>query len=279
HVVDMECVGGKISTDSPNGQQMSYYNYILGDEKSKWAGYVPIYNEVIRHDIYNGIDQRLYFDGSYMRYDFIVAPNSNSQDIILRYNGAKGVSINPNGELVLQTSIGDVVQQKLYAYQIVGNEKKQVECSFVSKTEGNIGFKLENYDRTKPLVIDPLLYSTFIGGGDMDEANKIVLDLDNNPIIVGTTKSTNLPTHVGSYDMDSQGQNDVFVAKFTSDLSDLIFCTYYGGSSFDFATACAVDIVGSVIFGGRTFSNNLPHKNGEFDNTHSGARNRGRSGK
>lgn len=80
-----------------------------------------------------------------------------------------------------------------------------------------------------------------------------------------------MPTHVGSYEMNNKGLIDVYVAKFNSDLSDLIFCTYYGGDRDDFAFAGAIDNAGNVIFGGKTFSHTLPHTNVEFNNTYSGS--------
>lgn len=269
-VIDMKCVGSNVSNDNPNGLQKTYYNYIIGQDKSKWASNVPVYNEIIRKEVYNGIDERLYFDGNYLRYDYIIAPNGNPLDIQLSFNGSKGININSDGELVIKTSIGDVVQQKLFAYQVIGNEKKQVECSFISKPGGKIGFTLENYDHSKPLTIDPLVYSTFLGGADTDYGIKVVLDLASNVIATGHTRSANFPTQIGSYDRTIDGERDAYVAKFNQDLSDLIFCTYYGGTRDDFVKSCAVDEAGYVVVCGYTFSNNLPCNTPDYDPTYNG---------
>ncbi len=268
NVIDMVCVGGNATAEAPNGLQKSYYNYIIGNDKSKWAGYVPAFSDITRQNVYRGIDERLYFEDGYMRYDFIIAPGGNPHDIMLGFKGAKGVRINSNGELVLQTSIGDVVQQKLFAYQMSGREKQQVQCTFVEKPGGKIGFQLANYDRTKPLVIDPLVYSSFIGGADYDNCIKIVLDAGGNPIITGITKSTNFPVLLGSYDQMYDGKEDCFVAKFNTDLSNLIFCTYYGGALDDKAKSCVVDGIGNVVICGMTFSANLPNINVGYDQSY-----------
>ncbi|MBI3259637.1 MAG: T9SS type A sorting domain-containing protein [Ignavibacteriae bacterium] len=265
NVVDVGCTGGKTFANTPLGKQKSYYNYFIGNDKSKWASFVPAYNEVILKEIYKGIDERLYFENGYMRYDFMIAPHGNTKDIAMSFKGAKGVNVNPNGELVIHTSIGDILQQKLYAYQMNGNDRKKVECSFVVKSNNKIGFSVGNYDYSKPLVIDPLLYSTFLGGAGDEEGGKIVLDLSNNVIVTGSTYSSNFPTQLGSYDRTIDGGSDAYVAKFTSDLSDLMFCTYYGGTLDDIAKSCAVDAAGYIVFCGNTFSNNLPNKNVEFD--------------
>lgn len=63
--------------------------------------------------------------------------------------------------------------------------KKQISCSFVPKSNGNVGFNVDSYDKSKPLIIDPLLYSTFMAVGDIDEGNDVMLDYENNVIVVG----------------------------------------------------------------------------------------------
>lgn len=267
NVVDMECVGSSISVGNPIGLQNTYYNYFIGNDKSKWASYVPTYSELVLKEIYKGIDQRMYFEEGYIRYDFIVAPNGNVKDILMNFKGTKGVKINSKGELVLHTSIGDVVQQKLYAYQMNGNSRQKVDCSFFLKSEGKVGFTVKNYDNSKELVIDPLMYATFLGGSGEDEGRKVVLDYSNNVIVTGFTSSTNFPVQEGSYDRTIDGGYDAYVAKFNPDLSNLLFCTFYGGTLDDFSKSCAVEQNGNIVFCGFSKSNNLPNSNKgvEFD--------------
>ncbi|MBI3259638.1 MAG: T9SS type A sorting domain-containing protein, partial [Ignavibacteriae bacterium] len=271
HVVDMICEGGTIANDIPGNVQKSYYNYIIGNDKSKWASFVPAFNEIIRHDIYSGIDQRLYFENGYIRYDFIVAPNAKTEDIVLSFKGAKGMNINSKGELVLQTSVGDVIQQKLYAYQMNGIEKQKVECSFEMKSNGKVGFRLAGYDKTKQIVIDPLLYSTFLGSSSIDKGNKLVVDRAGNAIVVGVVWGTNYPVHQGSYRRSLAGLSDVFITKFTPDLSEIIFSTYFGGLFTDEATSCALDAPENIIFGGTTSSRDIPQLLDDYDHVLGGS--------
>jgi hypothetical protein len=204
-----------------------------------------------------------------MRYDFIIAPNGNPKDIVLNFKGTNGVSINANGELVLRTAIGDVVQQKLYAYQIIDNVKKQVQCSFVM-SHGKVGFQLEKYDHTKAITIDPLIYSSYFGGNEIDQGRKVVLDSDGNVIVVGNTRGGIFPVQAGSYSRNYSGEWEGYVAKFNPTLSDLVFCTYFGGNGVDWVTSCAVDGGDNIVFCGLTSSSDLPNNTTEFDRTYNG---------
>ncbi|MFN8359275.1 MAG: T9SS type A sorting domain-containing protein [Candidatus Kapaibacterium sp.] len=264
NVVDMEFVGGTTPSDAPSALQTTYHNYFIGTDSTKWASHVPLYGEVTRRDIYKGIDARLYFDGGYMRYDFNVGVSSDPSQITMKFSGAQGTRINESGELVLKTSIGDVVHQKLLAYQFVNGEKKAIECRFIAKgNKDTYGFIVGNYDKAKPLVIDPIVYSTYIGGSKMDSGNDIGFDPNGDVVIVGTTTSTvaeRFPVKNGIYPTFTP-PTDAFVTKFKADLSDIIFSTYYGSSTnpgvtqgADEATCCAVDkLDGSITFGGYTF--------------------------
>ncbi|MBK9247607.1 MAG: SBBP repeat-containing protein [Ignavibacteria bacterium] len=259
HVVDMEFVGGNSPHDAPNHLQSAYFNYFIETDKSKWASNVPLFGEVTRREIYKGIDARLYFDGGYMRYDFNVGVSSNPNDIAIKLSGAQATKINSNGELVLKTSVGEVVHQKLFAYQEVNGERIKIECAFIPKGKNTYGFQLSSYDRSKPLVIDPILYSTYLGGSNADYGRDVGFDPDGNVVAVGTTMSTvndRFPIKDGPYNL-LRAPSDVYVTKLKADLSDVIFSTYYGSSAAGLATGndegtcCAVDnITGVIAFGG-----------------------------
>ncbi|MFN8359273.1 MAG: T9SS type A sorting domain-containing protein [Candidatus Kapaibacterium sp.] len=261
HVVDMELVGSTTPTDAPTMLQNAYHNYYVGADPSKWATNVPLYGELLRQNVYPGIDLRLYFDGGFLRYDFNVGVSAHPENIVLRFTGAESTSINAQGEVVLQTSVGEVVQQKLYAYQEVNGVKRQIECSFVETGAHSYSFRLASYDRSKPLIIDPLLYSTYLGGQQTDEGMDIGFDPVGDVVVVGTTFSSNaegFPNDNG-VQRTLNAPSDAFVTKFKADLSGIIFSTFYGsaagngGTGHDFASSCAVDkITGTITFAGKT---------------------------
>jgi len=111
------------------------------------------------------------------------------------------------------------------------------------------GFKVENYDKKRPLVIDPLLASTFIGGGDWDEGYSIALDGSGNVYVTGCTQSSDFPTITNP---------DVFISKLDSNLGNLEASTFIVGEGDDIGHSIALDGAGDVYVTGETSSTDYP---------------------
>jgi hypothetical protein len=90
-------------------------NYFIGNDPENWYANVPTYRELVYRDIYPNIDLRLYGDGGMLRYDFVVNPGATPEAIALAYNGIDSLSI-IDGELVIGTAFGDIVQSQPYIY-------------------------------------------------------------------------------------------------------------------------------------------------------------------
>src|SRR5690606_22090758 len=104
-----------------------------------------------------------------LEYDFVVAPGANPSQIRMAFKGMNGLQVNGKGQLVLKTDGGDLVQKKPLIYQEINGVRKEVAGSYVMHGKDQVGFRVANYDASKPLVIDPVLvYSTYIGGNDRD---------------------------------------------------------------------------------------------------------------
>ena len=101
-----------------------------------------------------------------------------------------------------------------------------------------------------------LVYSTYLGGSGLDEANGIDIDASGNAYITGVTASTNFPT-LGAYQTLAGGGDDVFVTKLNASGSGLVYSTYLGGTDDDESLAIAVDGPGSAYVTGATFSSNF----------------------
>jgi hypothetical protein len=114
-------------------------------------------------------------------------------------------------------------------------------------------------------------WSTFLGGHVSEQAVAIELDAAGNPIVVGYTSSTDFPTTAGSYQSNLAGGLDVFVTKLKSSGSGLVWSTFVGGSSYDYAYDAALSPEGDVLIAGATSSSNFPTTEGAYDTSSNGA--------
>jgi uncharacterized protein (TIGR03437 family) len=101
-----------------------------------------------------------------------------------------------------------------------------------------------------------LIFSTYLGGANSDQAFAITLDLNSNIYIAGSTSSLNFKTK-NPLQAIYRGGTDVFISKIKSDGSDLLYSTYLGGSSFDEAYGISVDSGGNAYVAGSTSSNDF----------------------
>jgi hypothetical protein len=250
-------------------KQEGYYNYLIGNDPSKHASYVGLYKEAIVKNVYKGIDLRYYFDKGYLRYDFLVQPGADPAQIRFSLEGEDKEYLK-NGALCYTTRFGEVQMQDLYVYQ--QNDKKQVQAKFTQQN-GAWQFQLSAYDKTQALIIDPLIYSTYIGGTSYDYGYAIAIDNTGNAYITGNTTSTNYDTTAGAFQTIYGGGlqgGDVFVTKLNSMGTALIYSTYIGGSDEDLGIAIAVDDLGNVYITGETTSNDYDTTQGAFQTTFGG---------
>jgi hypothetical protein len=116
----------------------AYYNYMIGNDKTKWASNVGLYKDVRVKSIYSGIDLRYYFDNGSIRYDYLVNTGASIDAIKMNMKGSDKVSINKEGELVFNTRFGEVKQQKLVSYQKIRGQKIIIESKFQILSDENV---------------------------------------------------------------------------------------------------------------------------------------------
>lgn len=243
-------------------KRITAWNFLEGRNRASWFKSIPAYSEVHAHSEVAGAEIRYYFDRGLPRYDIRLAPGTNPAAIAMQVTGADGVRVLPDGNLRIETAIGLIEERGLVAYQGDGAAKVRVPCRMLCQGD-TIRFSVEGYDHKKPLVIDPLIFGTYLGGTAWDRINAEALDASGNVVVAGQTASANFPTTLGSYSQTFNGGNptngtDAFVAKLTPDGKSLLFGTYLGGSGNDEARGVAVDATGNIIVIGSTASANFP---------------------
>jgi hypothetical protein len=271
HVVRALLQGANVHANAiAKGQRDGYYNYFIGNNSATWASFVGLYDMVTMQGVYPGIDIRYYYDGGQLRYDYRVAASADPSQVRFRLEGVDGYQINAEGELLIKTSLGEVRHGKLRAYQQTSNREQAVTCRFESLPDGTIGIKATSYDKAKPLIIDPLVYSTFIGGSSagLEEGNDIAIDNNSNSYIIGTTLATNYPTTTGAYDVSHNGNWDVFVTRLDANGSALVYSTFLGGSNLDHGNSIALNGEYAYLTG-YTASDDYPTTSGAYDQSRS----------
>jgi hypothetical protein len=253
-------------------QQATKSNYFIGNDSRQWHTGVSHYARVRVEGVYPGVDLLYHGNQRQLEYDLVIAPGADPGRIRLAFRGADAIAIGAQGELILHTASGDLVQLAPTVYQEAGERRQRVEGHYVllapPAVKGGakgayheVGFAVGRYDRARPLIIDPVLvYSTFLGGSGFDQGNDIAVDGAGNAYVTGYTDSTILPgVTAGSIQpANGGGGNDVFVTKINATGTAIVFSTFLGGSGTDQARGIAVDGAGNAYLTGLTDSTTFP---------------------
>ncbi len=246
---------------APRGEQRlaTISNYFIGNDPSKWCTDVPNFGRVVYPGVLPGVDLVYHGEEGQLEYDFIVAPGADSGKIAMEVSGARELSLTSTGELAIHTEHGVLVQPRPRVYQHeTSGERKEVAAGYRLMGESSVGFAVASYDRSRELVIDPVLqYSTYLGGAGTDAANRIAVDTAGSAYVTGYTESVNFPTQ-NPFQPAAAALRDVFVAKLSAAGTSLVYATYLGGSQIDSGGGIAVDAAGSAYVTGSTGSANFP---------------------
>jgi len=238
----------------------SISNYFIGNARSKWITDVPNYRKVRASGIYPGTDLVYYGDGHKLEYDLVVHAGANPRSIWLTFEGAVNLNTDREGNLLIGTRLGTIVQRKPRVYQEINGERIEIRASY-SIRAGKVGFALAKFDRKRDLVIDPVLeYSTYLGGTGGDWGYGIAVNAGGEAYITGYTNSTDFPVTSGTY----HGSQDAFVARLNAAGSSLMYSTYVGGAQNDQANGIAIDSSGAAYITGYTASKDFPTTPGAY---------------
>lgn len=240
-------------------------NYLIGSVPEQWRRKKPSYSKIAYQSIYPGIDIIYRGTEGTIHYDFRVAANADAGQIQFKFEGADKIEIDAVGDLVLHLGERQIIQRKPTAYQTVNGVYYPVAVRYLLGANHQVAFEVGNYDRTKPLVIQPVMvYSTYFGGSAPEQSAGIALDRFGNQYLVGSTLSTDFPGAQNPLSEDGLTNRDVYVAKFKAVSGELEYITYLGGESDDEAAGIAVDKDGYVYVTGTTKSDDFPTTPGSF---------------
>jgi gliding motility-associated-like protein len=286
HAYKMEFMGCQQAEITESKIQKHYYNYFLGTDSSRWKTNIHPALALDYKELYKGIDLHLSSEESNLKYDFIVAPNADPNQIKLKFEGVDKLSIARNGSLVIYTSIGEVKELKPVVYQYINDQKQTVPCSYTLH-KNVVGFEFpKGYDQSATLIIDPTVVFCTFSGSTMDHWGfTATYDAAGN-MYTGGFVSNSTTTTIGSYPVTLGAFQSVFgggtttsgsgystdmgIMKISSDGTTKIYATYIGGNDNDQPHSMVVDKANNLVIAGRTYSNNYPTSPTAFDRIYNG---------
>lgn len=245
----------------PFGLLKSYYNFFLGSDPSAWAVRAAAYAGIMYAGVYPGIDLKITSAGQHLKYDFVVEPGGDPSQIQLQYCGADKLTLE-NGNLIIQTSVGTLVEKRPYVYQEIEGKRREVVSRYILiEDRMHFDFPL-GYDSCYALVIDPLLIFSTFSGSTADNWGSTATPGENgnlysSGIMRGALGGT-FPATPGAFQTFYAGGYDVALLKYDSTGSQLLYASYLGGSSNETPHSMVMDTNGDLLVFGTTSSLNFP---------------------
>jgi gliding motility-associated-like protein len=272
HAVFVDFVGVRATEPAGELRQAAYHNYFVGNDPHRWAGHVPLYSEVRYAGLYPGTSLRYHGTASgELEYDFELAPGASPATIGLRYRGAAGLRLLEDGSLLVQTTVGDVREQRPVAYQpTAAGGRQAVPCRY-TLAGTTVGFALPaGYDATRPLIIDPVVAATYTRATADQYAMAATYDAAGNAYSSGYSFGSGYPASPGAYQTTSRGSTEGIIQKFNPQCTSLFYATFLGGNSDDRVIAMRVSAAGELYALTSTFSTNFPATSGSLSTTAGG---------
>jgi CHU_C Type IX secretion signal domain/PKD domain len=278
--VSVSFLGSKTPVVRSTGKSATYYNYFLNSNPAMWGTKAHAYDEIIYENFYEGISMRVYSEGPNAKYDWIVQPEVDVQQIQWQYNGVDSLYLN-HGSIYATTNLADIIENKPTAYQVINGVRYKVQVSF-TLTNNTLSYQFKNgYDPCYELVIDPLLIFSTYSGATADNwgssatpgergtlfSTGVVLDVYSAG---GQIRTGQLSETTSSFQVDNAGGFDIAVFKYDSTGTQLLWATYLGGSANESPHSLLMNNSEELLVLGTTSSANFPVSTNAFSKNFTG---------
>ncbi|MCI1188252.1 gliding motility-associated C-terminal domain-containing protein [Hymenobacter sp. DH14] len=263
HALALRFAGAAPATIIAEARTAEHRSYFLGHDPAHWAADVPAYRALRYDGLWPGISARLYESPTQqLEYDFVLAPGADATAIGLRHEGADGVKLDDGGNLVVQTSVGTVVEHAPQAWQTdAAGHRRAVPCHY-ALANGTVQFALGQYDHSRALVIDPVVvFASYTGSAANNWGFTATYDPAGNLYSGGIAFEVGYPTTAGAFQTSFKELVDIAIIKFDTHVSGppaRVWATYLGGSSADFPASLVVNSRGELLVLGTSGSNDYP---------------------
>jgi hypothetical protein len=254
HRIDVKFVNAKTQIEViPESKSLIVENY-FGEQYGNGITNIPTFEKITCKNIYPNIDWVLYSKNGKLKYDLILHPGANKNDITFQITGTDEAHLVDATHMQISSPLGEINDKGLFCFEKESAEK--INAAFIL-SNNYLKFEIDNYNPLDTLIVDPELdWSTFYGGFGEDAVNGIDVDTDGNIYITGYTSSSNAMAHLGYHNSYQGGFFDAYVAKL-SPAGNRIWGTYFGGNKGDYGTELVIDKNNKIYVTGFTFSNNF----------------------
>ncbi|HVM95305.1 MAG TPA: SBBP repeat-containing protein, partial [Candidatus Acidoferrales bacterium] len=231
---------------SAHDEQPGKTHYYIGNDPAHWHTNVANFARVEYDDVYPGVNLVYYGNQGELEHDFVVMPGADPRAIELAFDSADQVHLDSAGNLVVQATEQPVMLRAPLIYQDVDGVRTAVGGGYELRGAHSAGFRVAAYDRSRPLVVDPVLvYSTYLGANDGNFGFGLAVDRDGNAYVTGFTGLMG------------------FIVKVNFNGSDFVYLTFFGGSDCpnqvcNTGGAVAIDDMRNAYIAGNTSASDFP---------------------
>lgn len=252
--------------------------YYIGNDPAKWQKNVPNFGRVQYHQLYPGVDLSFYGSQGKLENDFVIAAGADAARVQLKVDGAQKTYVDSQGNLVMATASGDVRLLKPRAYQTINGQQHEVAAEY-RVAKNRVTFALGAYDRSRELVIDPVIdYMTYVTEAAAVTVKGVAVNSNGNTFILGSSAvNTFSPAPTQTYNSlcGASGTtactgSQSFVLELSADSAtatpstagpagvNAVELVFFGGTSTDTPNGIAVGSTGNVYVTGTTTSTDFP---------------------
>ena len=267
HSIEMTFIGSEMVTPVKSGITSYKSNYFLGNRGTYTD--VQSFQEIVYNGLWPGIDLVYKATSEGAKYEYRVSKDSDYEDIVVEVHGHDYLRCKTSS-LSVSVFNKTFYDTNLIAYQ----NHESISANFILVTENRYKFSLTGCNPNLPVIIDPLLYSTYVGGSVNDEwgydysKETVAVDDEGNVYVAGATNSADFPM-VNAYNdtiQNTGGVSDSFIFKLNSTGNGLVYSTFISAENRDVILGIDIDSSGNVYVTGFTDSENFPTLNA-FDST------------
>jgi len=249
-------------------------NYYTTGTPAEGVTGVHSYQKVIYKNIYPNIDlEFLADDQKGFKYNFMIHPGGDLFAIRMKIS-CTDIILASSGSLILRNTIGTIKEEFPESYFIIDQTNLNTSVRFIKRDMNVYGFQIdEEIHQNATLIIDPkprLLWSTYYGGSQIDDAYTCSYDDSLNIYLSGQTGSANNIATTGSFQSVYAGGFDAFLVKFNSE-GERLWGTYFGGSGWEDWNWSAIDHYGNIYMTGATNSSSNIATPGSYQSSRAGA--------